>query len=353
MPVSSLSPACSRQFFRLALALLLVFPLLAVASSPAGKSIRVQEPGLPDASMTPDTAGSEVAGEEVEMALEAQLQAFVGAEGFSLVDLNSDFWEAFYSTARFPALADWNSVFMPDAAMGPIAHALLLLEAKEGALPRVRYHIEYRRSGLPELEDWRQRAEVKVTRYNLGPALHQETRAAYGPENTAPAASFGLGPHLRWRLVIEPIQGRQALVVAASRRILSETEALGNDCLGQPCLSTHSAWGPEHGWLAMQAAADPPTATSSSVVAEAAQAMSETLLGPDGYGDPADSTHRDQPQLVLLISHGVDGSDPPTVAVAHVPNAMDDALAEFWIRRIQFGEHIDWEQLPVYRPGRN
>lgn len=293
------------------------------------------------AAVLPDEAGK---------ALDRQTRAFVEVEGFAAVEFEQAFWdERYYTPERFPEAAE-DALSLPDAYLRPIARAILLMEAEEGVLPRVRYKVEYLRAPSPGEDVVLEIAHLQLTRFNLGPELHREVVADYGAENVAPAEEFGVGPHVSWRLVMQPVMGQMADVSAASRRVLDEDEARATDCLGTPCLSIDPAWGPEDGWKILPQSPDT-VAVSSSQPAVAADALGHALQGEHAYGEMQDDS-RGKPQLILVISDGVDGQDPPVVAVGQVPNAMDDAIEQHWVRRIQTDTGVYWEQRFVYRPGR-
>lgn len=296
-------------------------------------------------------AGATVLPDELGQALDRQTQAFVDVDGFAPLEFEQGFWDQrYYTPERFPGMAE-SAASLPDAALRPIARAILLMEAQEGVLPHVRYQLEYLRAPSPGDGLPLEIAHLQLTRFNLGPGLHRQAAAAYGAENVAPAAAFGIGPHLRWRLVLQPAMGQLADVSAASRRMLDEAEAGTADCLGTPCLSGDPAWGPEDGWRVLPQPPEP-EAVGSSPAATAAAALARALQGEDAYGEPQDAVGG-RPQLILVISQGIDGQDPPLAAVGQVPNAMDDAIEQIWLRRIASATAVDWERRLVYRPGRN
>ncbi len=298
------------------------------------------------------TVGAAVLPDEVGQALDRQTRAFVAAEGHDTLDLDQDFWdERYYTPGRFPEMVA-GGPSLPDAHLRPVARAILLLEAYEGVLPRVRYKLEYRRAPSPDENFPFEIGHIQLTRFNLGPELRRQAVSAYGAESVAPAKAFGVGPHVRWRLVLQPAMTQVADVVAISRRVLSDAEAEAIDCLGTPCLSTDPAWGPEDGWKPLPS--PPATATvSRSRPAIAAADLGEALQGDAAYGESSEGGSDSEPQLILVISAGIDGQDPPVAAVGQVPNALDDAIEQYWIRRIESDTSVDWERRFIYRPGRS
>lgn len=309
------------------------------------------------------SASAVVLPDEVLQALERQDNAFVRQAGYTPVELDAPFWDRYYKLLdawfqKSGRRANPASVSMPDSDMGPIEKAVRVLEAEDGKLPRVRYHIEYRRVTLPELDYWEPRAHIQVTRFNLGPLLRREVVAAHGAENTASHEEFGIGPHVRWRFVIGPMQNQRSNPWAATRQVLSAAQAQAADCLDTPCLSTQPAEGPATGWKELDTPpqfALPATGEFSDAAA-AAGSVAGAGLGPsnDGYGEAVEGIGATAPQLILVATDGL-GSDPAVDVLAHEPAVMDDAIARLWTRRVEFVGgfgSVSWSQLPVYRPGR-
>lgn len=301
-----------------------------------------------------------VLSDEVQQALEQQDNAHVQQPGFVEVELDAALWERHYRL-----LDDWLSksgqssasatATLPDSDMGPIERAMRLIEAREGKLPRVRYHIEYRRVALPALDDWEPRAQLQISRFNLGPVLRRELLAALGAENVAAPEEFGIGPHVRWRFVIGPAQGMKAEIWRSARQLLGAAEAEAADCLGIPCLSTDLVAGPTSGWQELEQPPQfaPPLAGEFADAAAAAGIVAAAGLGPDnlGYGEMVETASPTAPQLVLLVSEGL-GADPALEVLALQPAVMDDAIAQLWLRRVEMAPGVSWSQLPIYRPGR-
>lgn len=149
-------------------------------------------------------------------------EAFVGGDGFAsrgVLQLNSSLRKAIPG-----ALA---------SSVSPIEKALLVIEASEAPLERVRYIIRYRE----QQSDGDTVALTEVRRFNLGPAIRNETIAAYGAENTAGPETFGIGPHVAWRIATLSTQTELAVLVGAGRRELSDRQAMNQTCQPRPCLS--------------------------------------------------------------------------------------------------------------------
>lgn len=153
--------------------------------------------------------------------------AYVGAQGFESfpdVSVLADILDM--------ALTDTGKA-RKDADVTAVEKALLLLEANESFVPRTRY---VARIGIAFSGDIPV-SFVEVERYNLGPALWQETIDAYGAENTAPLEEFGEGPHVIWRVATQPNTTASAMLLAASRREVAGADASTRDCIGRACLS--------------------------------------------------------------------------------------------------------------------
>jgi|GEM_PF-770159 len=119
-----------------------------------------------------------------------------------------------------------------DKDVSPTEQALLLLEALEPALPRVRYMLRYSEVKAGEITV----ALVDLRRYNLGPTIRNETIREYGADNTAGPGAFGVGPHAGWRFVFERDTGGTTSLMAAGRREFTNAEAAKRDCLVRKCL---------------------------------------------------------------------------------------------------------------------
>lgn len=119
-----------------------------------------------------------------------------------------------------------------DADVSAVEKSLLLLEAQEPPLARVRYMLRYSEitSGGTVL------SLVDLRRYNLGPAIRDQTIEEYGAENTADPDAFGVGPHVGWRVAFQQGSKAAAMIVAAGRREIPDAEAAGDDCRARRCL---------------------------------------------------------------------------------------------------------------------
>lgn len=153
--------------------------------------------------------------------------SFVGANGF----------EVFTDTAVLADILDMTLIdtgrARKDADVTAVEKALLLIEAKEGFVPRARYVVRLGSEFHGEIPV----SFVEAERYNLGQLIWQETVDAYGEENTAPVDEFGEGPHVVWRIATQPNTKAAAILLSASRREIGDDEAAGRDCVARTCLS--------------------------------------------------------------------------------------------------------------------
>lgn len=122
-----------------------------------------------------------------------------------------------------------------DDDVSAVEKSLLLLEAQEPALGRVRYMVRYSEAQV----DGDTISLVDVRRYNLGPVIRAETIRAYGVDNTAGPDAFGVGPHVGWRIAFRKSSAAASVVIAAGRREIPDSEAASDDCRARKCLDLH------------------------------------------------------------------------------------------------------------------
>lgn len=169
------------------------------------------------------------------VSLDAEIDLFLGPlTDYAAVDvdaLEADIEEVLPATG---------SVFLASGSLSPLAKALLALEVSDGTLERTRHNVSLRvlLVDQPPAADPVPMVFMQVDRYNLGPAIRDGLIAELGEEHVAPAAAFGEGPHVSWRLVMRPLMGQQANIVEAARAELDEPGAEASLCLGIPCLLT-------------------------------------------------------------------------------------------------------------------
>lgn len=166
--------------------------------------------------------------------------------------------------------ADPAAMIPKDADVSPIEKALLLLDTQETPVSRARYVLRYNQESIANVE----LSFIDVQRYNLGPTIHEQTVADYGADNTAPLEVFGVGPHVEWRFVTQPTAKQAALLLAASRREISDAEAAAADCLPRLCLSLEPLDGLAH-WSDSADSEQPPLPVAYPPIGPADEGSSE------------------------------------------------------------------------------
>lgn len=293
--------------------------------------------------------------------------SFVSAEGFEQVassEMDDWFDESWYQSERFPGMSA-DSVFFPDAQMSPLERAVLLFDYLEGPLPHARYRVQMGTdfSSMGEVGQGPM-AFIEVTRFNLGPMLHEDLQAQY--DQVAELEEFGEGPHVAHRFVFTPIQGMNAHVVAAARKELDDTQADQQECLGQACMSLESIEVRDDDWEmidrpagleAQEDADDTPSATADTAEgmnASAAEIVGQLALASIGseYGEPVESVQAPDPYIEIVVSQDITGQVPVMEGVFHQGHLMDDSISDLWYRWIQIeGGDPQWErQLEFRRP---
>lgn len=290
--------------------------------------------------------------------------AFIAADGFTAVAEDAHLQPGAAYLNRFsPKPGD---ALLPDAEVGPIEKALLIVETMEATQPgRVRYAVSY---GQVLEGDGQGRMDfislVEVRRYNMGPLIHQQTQEEYGPENTAPVEEFGVGPDIAWRFAFSPVMGNLALPLSISRKVIGEgAEQLKDDpaqvCPAGPCRGLGGAYG-----FAAEGKAEPPKPAptpeigtprygalvgdleSDSVsTAHVARVLSAVL----GLTDPAQpgvwrtpeapeggGVETGAPFIVFQFDQNL-GNDDGTSALAGITRLADDDVAQLWAMGSFFG----------------
>lgn len=285
---------------------------------------------------------------------------FTGSDGYRVSDLQaacSD--EDFYSNERFPASGQ--SAFTPDAGLDPATRAVLLFDCAEGSLPHARYRIRHHLAPSGQTHgDWV--SYIEITRFNLGEARYQEVIRYVDPEQRPPREVFGTGPHVSWRMVLEPVQGGRTHVTRAGYRTLAPDEAHASDCLGSPCLALDASTRPAGNW---RESAPPalPAATYNEPgdkqlpgPARITQELFELIrtMPPSTELEFNEGASPEQPENTLVLAIDLDGQEGHRYGLMLERNLMDDAIDSLWSERRQVaGGPPRWQQLPVYRRGRN
>ncbi len=269
-------------------------------------------------------------------ALQPHAETFAQAPGYVMVDTEKLIDDNYYSSKNFPGIQSRSSVFLPDANLDAVTRAILLLEAREIALPRVRYRITYSMQhdeNIPEA----QQAYIDVRRYNLGPQLREELVESIGAEYVASPKEFGVGPHVNWRFVMSPMMGMMADARYASRRELTDKQARADDCLGESCLSTLDPTGPE---LAPTTLSAPKLETpqyryTADGVARPAHVAHALWTSVSSEGMDPLPYQKDNPQFTFVISMNVVGQENTAIGMVRQNMVMDDAIAKIWTQRLE------------------
>jgi len=172
------------------------------------------------------------------VAQESPAVRFVSQNGYAPVDpdtLSDDI-----NAAISPA--DHDSVFLSTSDIGPMPLAVLATDTVELPLERIRYRLRYGTDWInaPPSAAPLPVSYIEISRFNLGPAIREDLIGSLGEDNVAGAAEFGVGPHVGWRLVTQPVMGNRAAIVAAGRMELNEQSAAQHTCLGSSCLDVGS-----------------------------------------------------------------------------------------------------------------
>ena len=260
---------------------------------------------------------------------------FVSQDGFSAMDPDRVWNDV---NAALPG-SGAESVFLPAANTAPVPLALLALEAAEPALERVRYRLRYGTdwveampSGAPQPVSY-----IEVTRFNLGPAIRQQMVDSIGADAVAGAEEFGVGPHVAWRLVTQPVMGNRAMVVAAGRMELSEEAAHAETCFGDPCLDTIPGLESLVAWSEMEPANADIQGAGAGGVLTPAQAV-ELLLGEvdsiESDAAPGEAAIADWAIEAVLEANL--GQDAGLDGAYRWGGLLDDSVAAIWQRLVSF-----------------
>ncbi len=265
--------------------------------------------------------------------------SFASASGFTEVDPDTLSGDHYYVADRFPNTGA--SVFMPDADLGAPVRAMLMMQAHEGQLEHSRYLVTYDLHSDPDDPD-DTRAQVEITRINLGEAFRADAMQGVPVEHQAPPQAFGIGPHVSWRFEMAPIQGMSARVVKAGRRELSDADVATLDCLGAPCAQLASSDGPDGNWMARDQPA--PSADYRAVTidgpdpAYVVDQMLAVMVGDDGPQPTGPRDRERKPQFTFVVSVNAGGQDVMTTGLGRNAVVFDDAIGTVWVKTGQFSD---------------
>ncbi len=264
----------------------------------------------------------------------------------------------------------------PDAAVGPIEKALLIVDTMETTHPdRVRYAVSY---GQIMAGDGMGSASfislVEVRRYNMGPMIHKETEEEYGKDNAAPAQDFGVGPDVAWRFAFTTVMGNLAMPLAISRKVIAEGDAQlkvdeSDLCPAGPCRAAHLVLydlekahkgkiGPAKLVVRMQPgkpAYTPVTGSGDDLTASSAwvaRVMSVVLGLTEGdemagvWRTPEQPEGKGMDQGAPFITMQIDqnlGNDLGSSALIGITNLLDDETSERWATGFFYGSQSPME----------
>ena len=236
-------------------------------------------------------------------------------------------------------LSGTNSVFHPDAQLGPLARAVLIVEATEAPQPhsrlRIRLHDQH---DSPDGPVWL----VEAARFNLGPVRRADLVSSLGEDVVAPADEFGVAPDVDYRFVMRPMRGTAAMLEGVAR---SDINIQNETCLGSPCAVLTSVAEAVSDWSDPEQRTslsfNPPYAIKTSEHLSAAAALDLMLeelgLTPNEGGqlswtgiEPR-SGQGDEPYLEVVIETGL-GQDVGLEATAMQFGVMDHAIKTMRVR---------------------
>lgn len=231
-----------------------------------------------------------------------------------------------------------DSVFLPTADIGPMPLAILAVESVEAPLERVRYRLRY---GVDMVAGTPGGASapfsyIEVVRFNLGPAIRDELMESLGAEHVADEDAFGVGPHVAWRFVTQPLMGNRAIGVTAGRSEVSQSEAEASDCLGVSCLATYLDIDALVPWAEMeQVDAPPPAAYLVSVDGVVTPVAAIDMLLGEVTGLEAESNN----SAPAIPDHAIEavidvnlGQDRGLELVYRWGGLLDDSVGAIWHR---------------------
>ncbi len=165
--------------------------------------------------------------------IDEQIQSFIQTDGFTQAD-----WAEL--EVKLSNLWTDASSISPGGMVGPIEKAMLIADNATDAT-RTRTMISY--GEIIEQEDGAPLpySFIELRHYNLGQIIRADTIEAYGEDDVADKAAFGIGEHMAWRFVFRPMMGNAALLMDASSRIISYKDAAKHDCNGRSCLDPYAS----------------------------------------------------------------------------------------------------------------
>ncbi|ODU88556.1 MAG: hypothetical protein ABT14_02455 [Pelagibacterium sp. SCN 63-17] len=288
--------------------------------------------------------------------LDEQINAFIGAEGFERQDL----------LAIETGLAnEWldRTAIAPGGAVGPLEKAAMIATSAIDSI-RTRTAISYGELLVEEDGAPMPVSFIEVRHYNLGQIIRAETVEAYGEGDVADEAAFGLGEHMAWRFVFQPIMGNTAMLVDASRRVISDKEATKDRCNDRPCLDTAALFddiaqwddiaGTLPSWPDLYPADMGGVATPAHAIAELAVlgywANAEAGTYAWTGGEHPEAAQGIAPYRFIGIDRNL-GQEDGIDTVWQETALNDDAIASIAFRRIDVAGTVYYLRTATPRPG--
>ncbi|MCC5989513.1 MAG: hypothetical protein JJT95_17730 [Pararhodobacter sp.] len=296
--------------------------------------------------------------------LTGMVEEFAQVPGYREIDTQD------LENAIWPILPNAPDTAMaPGSALAPLVKAVLAVQAHDGALPSARYHLRYAQADVTTQpgRPTERLSLIELRRFNLGPARHRQLQDIHGPDNVAPLAEFGEGPHVGWRIVTRGLRGTQASILAASRREIDTPE---RDCLGFHCLMLQGI--NEHliDWEMQPAQPAPDFSPSyepvfrggpSTAAALDMLALHNRLAQVDGHGDARwnqfelrESVAPGEAFVDVIVETGL-WQDAGADVVLRDSELMDTSLETMWYRLVILGTGQGAQIVPgqaaEHRPG--
>lgn len=266
-------------------------------------------------------------------------QLFVAGNNYIEQSVDELTGSQYYSKKTFPKFSENAAqVSYIDADLDALTRAILILGAQEVELPHVRYQINYSintDTEIPELKhDY-----IEVSRYNLGPARHNDLLQDLDAENVASLDEFGVGPHVSWRFVMAPVMGMQAAVLYAARKEISDATAQKTMCFALSCLALEAPELPQGQVqvLTPKSVAPAQYRTENLYGGARPARVLEELWAEFRSDDPLPYS-KDNPQFIFVISSNVIGQDSLVLGTGLQTIVLDDAIAKIWLQRWQVAD---------------
>lgn len=288
--------------------------------------------------------------------------AFILNQGYEELSIDGDInWEEYYQSDYFPTTEANASALHPDGQMEAAARAMLLFNAIEGPIPHSRFYVSAHHH-MPETATAGQAPQtyVEILRYNLGEMRYDEAAKNADAAHSPDKSEFAPGPHIAWRLILQPVQGNQSDAVRISRKEMPLGQVRYQHCFDVRCLSLEDPPIKRQSWEDFAAPEFPepaytePNATGAMGPVAAVDQLYYATIAQHGPAEINEAASMEQPEMKWVISQNLAGQEPYVQGTLLQANVMDDAIQNIWTRFMAFPEQEPvWEQRIDYRPGRN